>query len=606
MIWMLIKKFGISSEMLLRTAARFQTPVSRTRSLTSYEAVVGCLTKHSPERYNFYLTSKFNSYLEKSSLADDVIHTFLQPRCGKIKLENNLIKHIRETSDPQFVQFLSDILQRKEPVSFLKLSHLNVLIRVLDFECIRRMNRWTSDYTLYVFDVWHLLTKSNFHTSRFFRKMYVGLDLDNLCAHNMVQLVYYIGLTKRARIKWLKEYEKRLLKYHESLNIFEINVIFHAFFKCKVKIASTLILSYAANLLTNNINQRDVNAHDFIGIVKQLRQCNFYDPPLYDAVEEYLLKFDSIASLALIAHYLAFFSNVNVYSKKLFKEMQSKGLHLLFNESNTLTHHCPQWRQELLYRTHPSVRSRVKDIGRFLWALSVPLHPIAEDDLDFLERIIIERFKLGEFEHDPKILVDCLASLSIYKRYPLDLIDHIFSTKFVDTIVSSQKSKPLLKLYQIQGSLDIECQSYSGNRLSENLINNFNQSMPRNISQNIQFIASLLEKWKEMKIIHRCYFNLPHFRIPGIEVFPEHDIDDVMMSRRVLTQRKGHAIEVLDSNTTIRDTNNPTGVFATKVRQLTKMGFQVTVISLADCQYLKSLVNSDQPEALRQIIDTSV
>ncbi|XP_035233160.1 uncharacterized protein LOC118204976 [Stegodyphus dumicola] len=479
------------------------------------------------------------------------------------------------------------------------ISKYTSAVKYLDEKCALGVERWPLELSLYMLDAWIIVLGP-----KAFRKHYYSAvtsvwsrKVTKCSKVNLVLMLYFIGLSKSRPPFLMEILESKLETFISDFSDEEWAIICLSFFKISKRIKSELLLKQSCHAAVNLLQKND--RFNLISVLKILRMSKFYDSDLWNKLQDYVLKEHNSFNFVECTNFLAVFADQNIYYKELFNCLENQGMSVLLNET-----------VDSNIKAHPSMRSRVKDIARFLWALASVGHDVKASNRNSIINILDERLQSGEINSQLHILVDSLQSLILLGCYPNKLLSFALQAACINTIFLEDKAKPKYQLYFIQKSVQIEdplafCSDHM----------NILHPIPKNLQKDImnrkgfKAFTDYLEK-KLIKNDFECCYLIPHIMIAGIVIsssdknklknsaveskdeaylYKKYAENGIISKHLIdfLEENKCYTcIEILDPSVCIHGSIQPIGLMQTKIRQLTKLNFQVITLSTDEIEVL--------------------
>uniref|UniRef100_A0A8C4YSK7 FAST kinase domains 5 n=1 Tax=Gopherus evgoodei TaxID=1825980 RepID=A0A8C4YSK7_9SAUR len=328
---------------------------------------------------------------------------------------------------------LTDILK-----AFIRLGipPTHSMLNVYETEFCRRVWDMSLDQLLLVADLWRCLGRSVPHYLQI-SFSYVNLHWKDLTLPQLVQLIYIIGEGRSVPQDLMQKLETLVLKYLDSFNLEEVGTISLGFFK-----SNSAFSEHVMRKIGDKVSGQmaDMSNYALVNVLKMfrythvdhlefLKQLGKVIPPRIGTIGIQGVMHITLACSAL--HYL------------------DEGI------MNAVASSLPS---RVMY-------CRSKDVAKFLWSFGCLNYepPNAER---FYSSLIEQMYrKMHEFEKFPEHLLTCLLALAFVGHFPDDLIDYTLSAEFIQL---TRESKFELKkdLFTLDGSVEIECPDYKGNRLT--------------------------------------------------------------------------------------------------------------------------------------------
>ncbi|GFQ89431.1 uncharacterized protein TNCT_177441 [Trichonephila clavata] len=495
-------------------------------------------------------------------------------------------------------------------------SKYATILKHLDEKCAISVERWSLDLAFYVLDAWFIIWGSKVFKKHYYSAITSlwGRRMKKCSKFNLILMLYFIGLSKNSPPFLMESIEERMEAYAPYFSDEEWAVACLSFFKTSTQMNSNLLLKRAFQALENLILKND--RFNVISILKCFRLSKYYDERLWEILKRYTLNESNTFTFVECTNFLATFATQNKYEKELFSCLEARGLQTLQNEINSLSE--DEYKN---IKTHPSLKSRVKDIARLLWALTSMGHNIKEETVDFLTDTIRQRWKMGEFDKQVHILIDYLQSLSLIGHYPHDILSYVLQASTLKKILYLNRSKPKYQLYFLQRSTQIEAPNVE--IYMKNMFNPIPKSLDKDIKERkgFQTFIDILNKTSIQN--YKCCYFMPHIMISGIIVEcnkSELSEDDLAKNFTMLQKylREGIissqmkdflknnrdyiCLEIIDSSVCVNSSTEPIGLMRTKIRQLKTLNMKVIALTTDEINKLASKDVSKDCEDINDII----
>lgn len=397
-------------------------------------------------------------------------------------------------------------------------------------------------------------------------------QLDQASSAQLVMILFFLCQSNSALTA---SFLNNLKRVKDELSFEEWVIVCHCFFKLKIKMPNS-ILDAICELTLKNFDSTDT--YCIITILKAMRYAQFWNDTLWDKLASFVFLNAKKFNFIECAHFLASFSNIRFYDQLAFTAVEKRGVKLISNELNN--------EDKNYFEVHGSIRPRIKDIARFLWALSHVNHPCSLSSLTIF--VDVHNKMSEDFDNNPHILVDYLVSLSVYGVYPEKILSLVFNKSFVQKCCDLKKAKPLHQLYYLSNSVKIEFPSYSGITIEENQLDDLSNFLKRPIFKELNNrlgLSSIEECLKDLFKASdeevKCVSLLNHIKLASVTIKMSNekyllrlpnifDINTIKCLDSPIT-----SVEVLDSSVCLIGSYQPIGLLATKIRQLKMLGVRV-------------------------------
>ncbi|XP_014665370.1 PREDICTED: FAST kinase domain-containing protein 5-like isoform X2 [Priapulus caudatus] len=528
---------------------------------------------------------------------------------------------------------LKIVLRSLTKIYMLWSASITDVLMGLDHCCAQRCRDWNTTTLLLVADIWHLMAVKPI---QYMQAMLNLFDIDTetfaaLSTPQLVHLTYFVGNVRGGPKSLLSSIETRLENVIEDLSVSEIGLVCHALFKSSYSICSTTLLQKIGNKVQKDFSELDI--YSSVSILKQFRYSGFYQPSFFAALELYLTD-EHVEKLNLVAisHYAVTFASFRYWNEKIFNAFVNKFISVASVPRKLVPF------SKKVQELHPSVRARCKDIAKLLWAVTSMNHPCEHLNFDAVALDEVQsRVATGEMDWFPHYLIDCLHSLAMRGIFPYDLISLVLSTDYLKKIKAALY-EPRRQLFVLDGSIGIECQDYTGNRLPPS----FKDQLPAAITGTDGFelkakvgLTDIMQCLSDLlggKTFIHCRSIIPHFKTADIIIHVDsaghplavkqghaskaHQRDlAVPLSDNMLhgllgripapekspaVENRKLAVEVLGQNQCVRDRNVLLGLNRMKMRQLEKLGYKVILIYPFEIQQLENSTHEEREDFLKE------
>ncbi len=303
----------------------------------------------------------------------------------------------------ELIQTLADIVNTEEPM-----DHMNILLLLEDQIC-NRIKQFTLQQDLYIADLFYLIQyKPNRYYKVMFRHFDHSWEILGPSPHNVVQLMFYIGLVRDAPVTLLSKIESYLVQHVDYLSGKEVSLICFSFFVTNRAIWDIQLLDLIAHKTLQEAAH--MKLHLTANILKAFRHASYDRASFYEKLGTILSKHEDVVEpqrISPLMHTAATFAAVRMQHNKLFHSI-SRGLWYLL--------------------TKKKIKGRNKDLTRLIWSfgfLQIPLR------LDIMALLIKRSLSNATFQTNyPESFVEGLISLSLYDIFPEDLISESLSPDF--------------------------------------------------------------------------------------------------------------------------------------------------------------------------------
>lgn len=324
---------------------------------------------------------------------------------------------------------------------------------------------------------------------------YANMHWKDLTLPQFVQLLYIIGEGRKSPVDLMQKVESMILKYLDSFTMEEVGAICLGLFKSLSGISDHIMRKIADRV---SLQVEDMSTYALVNVLKMLRYARMEHLPLLKELGKVIPARIPTINIQGIMHITLTCSSLHYFHEGI---MAAVAMSL----PSKVTY-C-----------------RSKDAAKFLWSFGcLDYEPPNEEE--FYSSLIEQMHrKLHEFRKFPEHLLTGLLGLAFVKRFPEELIDYALRDEFVQ---KTRSSKYELKkdLFTLSKSVEIECPSYQGNRLSPQLYEEVTEMVLNFAEQEIYVrpeiveATSLLESMLGGPEYVKNHMILPHTRSSDLEV----------------------------------------------------------------------------------------
>lgn len=497
-------------------------------------------------------------------------------------------------------------------------SKYATILNYLDEKCALSAERWPLDLSFYVLDAWFIIWGPKLYQKHYYTAITSlwGRKINKCSKFNLILMLYFIGMSKVSPPFLMESIEDRMERFVADFSDEELAVACLSYFKTSKRINSDSLLRQSCLAAENFLSKND--RFNAISILKCLRLSKFYDEKLWDVLKDYTVKEINTFNFVECTNFLAVFASQNVYDEALFNYIENRGILTLQEEAHLMANN----ESDLSPKTHPSIRSRVKDIARFMWGLTSVGHPVKEPSLQYISDIVKERISSGDFDSQSHVLIDCLQSFTLASYYPQEILATVLTKSTLKKVYNSDRAKPKYQLFFIQKSIQVEKPELQYDLRT--IFNPIPKRLDRELNERkgLKDIKNILSK-TSIKNFKVCYV-MPHIMIAGIIVGENLDstnspkklgndlrlykkyIDEGIISKQAsdifYSGNVFTVIEVLDPTMCAIGSESPLGLMKAKIRQLKALNFKTVTLSTKqidtlmqkdiskDCQSIQGLI----------------
>ncbi|XP_076267630.1 uncharacterized protein LOC143200801 isoform X1 [Rhynchophorus ferrugineus] len=499
------------------------------------------------------LTGRFLLYLKKLNSIENVksnecfnlINTLKHYPRDIVKFDTRqVIKALTLLTDRDFIQNKQDYTK---------------ILNLIDKECCNRLKTHNIQMTISLLHSFLSVNPNRLTECHYFNLALevIVKSIDKLSKEELVQTIFFIGFLKKCN-----KSQNMLKVCLEKLNNQVINdlteedlcIICNSTFKTSTQIKNKLFLKRVKHFINENLSLLKDPAV-LITFLKTLRHNRYQDDDILSTLSctIFFNKTISCYSFTALSHILAVYSDYLYYDEPLLKAFSQEGLNLL-KESKYVSKD-----------TYLSEQPRLKDIKRFLWALSNLNYKLEKEDI---ENCILPQVQERLKDSDPKTIVDIILYMWMMNYKAIDLINECLNDTNIQKIKAtnpiSQRSLNLLLICMYYEDIDMYNKLKTRPNLSHKYHHN-KQLQRRPVLRDINNHFSAISKEFD---IDKCdlHCQIPFINIIGITGFRKNIYKLVN-------------IEVLDDYTCLKNTDRvPTGLMDLKLRLLDKCDEALIVI----------------------------
>lgn len=488
-----------------------------------------------------------------------------------------LLNEIKNLTDEQLINVLRGML-------FWPNEELNELFfeicKELDNICLQRCKYWGIERCLFAMDHFYRLNVIRYSEFVWVSIGRLSNKISKLPTKQFLHLMFLAGTCRR----WhpsinMYNVEYTLEQCLDELSIDEVAIVGAAFFKTQSKIHSTSLLDKIYVKLICNLGIRDLSSVTLSSLLKFARHSTPYESVdnMKNLMDVLVEKIDSV-NLMCCVHIALLGTQAAVFHKETLKKVAQR----LVSDIN---------------------KARIKDIERIILSLATfnynpELRPcVFETAIRELER----PERNAEILQYSRPYVSALNYLAMQNVYSYYCINFVFSEEFLRSYCGKVINKFTVRpeLLFLSNSILIERPDYNGNQLQPllraSVCSHVSWKIPSEQRKTSRFerlfldVKNILEQmYGEEHYIHPCYV-LPHTSKPDIILCLRDEVAQVIpQEMRIntfedMTQPPSnigtwYCFLFLAKFLTINGTDEPLGIFLTKIRQLKQLNYVPVVI----------------------------
>lgn len=566
--------------------------------------------------------SIYSSHGISDSAAGQVVNTKTTPSGIGLKSRRPHILsqmiNFKEIRNEMLLQFLKD-----EVLSPTKCSPKQ--IRILEDAFVYKLKELTIHEMFSVarcfFQIHHRAPK--YLTSLF---EYIDNNFDKVVSveegNPLSQTMFYIYFHGSCPETLLQKIEGHLLVHVNELSMNDISLACLGYFRANRRIQSFQLLDQIAE---KSIEQfHSLKPQYLIHMLKSFRHAGYSKITYFERLADLLVSCKTVCDLKLnqVMHIMMSFASTKIYQPKLTRE-------------------CIQRSAELV-QSLSSVRT--KDLGKIVWAAGT----LGVDDQDLSKvKALVDAHSEIEKSTDrtrsvseyPESISDTVVGSAFLKIFPEELIRLMLEEKTVRVLQGLRGLEKKMQMHFIHHTVNIECPNYSGPKLKQFMVEQFElKNRGRSVQFELDTRPGLLTLFQELtsilgeKKVH-CHMILPHFTTADIEIHLDADNQPLFFEPETISTESEEsyswktqqevtftllqmlqnplqnlssnssapqisrriAIEVCGRNQCALNQNRwLLGIYRTKLRQLSAIGYEVLLFMPEDIADLKNEICSEK------------
>ena len=297
------------------------------------------------------------------------------------------------------------------------------VLQLLQNECSLRVKDWNVTDMLFTADIIHAL---DVQRRTFFTQMLLEIEQrwDDLSLNKLqvLQTLFYGSLCRGAPKYLMLSIEKWLENTDEQLQHQEIGLVCHSFFVTNNAIKSIKLLDHISNQTLAKFNSFSTEA--LTNILKVMRHANYDKISFYEELGDVLSKsrIKEIRNFTSLMHIVVAYASVKVFHKELLDAALRQAVDLIQQGDKFL---------------------RLKEFGRFLWAVSTFSQKVDDDLLEMMVGGVRRCRDDGQARRFPEAFIDSLMALAYLECFPRDLLMFAFSVEYTRGIPGECLFSPL-------------------------------------------------------------------------------------------------------------------------------------------------------------------
>nr|XP_004661492.1 FAST kinase domain-containing protein 5, mitochondrial [Jaculus jaculus]XP_045012203.1 FAST kinase domain-containing protein 5, mitochondrial [Jaculus jaculus] len=398
------------------------------------------------------------------------------------------VKNIQLFHVPDLIRILKAFVDLGIPSS-------HPMLHVYESRFCHQVWEMSRDQLLLVADLWRNLGHK---VPRFLKIFfsYLNLHWKDLSLSQLIHLIYIIGESRQVPQDLMQKLESLILKYIDSINLEEVGTICLGFFKSSSSL-SEFVMRKIGDVACADMQH--LSNHALVHILKMFRFTHV------DHVN-FMKQFGEIAPQRIPSLGVQGVMHLTLTCSAL-RFLDERVMNAVAASLPPRVAHC-----------------RSKDVAKILWSFGT-LNYKPPNTEEFYSSLINEiHRKMPEFNQYPEHLLTCLLGLAFSEYFPTELINVALSPGFVRLAQERSKFELSKELYTLDGTVDIECPDYRGNRLSSHLQQEVSTRLwnlaRKDMTSKPEFLEALylLETMLGGPQYIKHHMILPHTRSSDLEV----------------------------------------------------------------------------------------
>ena len=283
------------------------------------------------------------------------------------------------------------------------------ILQTVENECCLRAKNWDSAALLLVADAFFVLRyRCSHYFSAMFREFEHRWKSMAVGKEDVVQLAMCIIVGRKLPLLLVRHIENFVNSNAEEFSAGELSVICLAFFITNTSFGNVDVMEKLASAVLHSLPSGSLKVSQLGSILKALRHAHFSKLSFYNKLGNSLSSstiLQTESTLNDLSNIAFTYASLRVSSPALFTSVSTNAVRLIQNRSHV----------------------RSKDVGRLVWSFALlrePLDEVVQNHLLFLLRRDVRLM-----EQFPQAFVEALLGLAMMQKYPVDLLQRLFSTK---------------------------------------------------------------------------------------------------------------------------------------------------------------------------------
>nr|XP_021184647.2 FAST kinase domain-containing protein 5, mitochondrial [Helicoverpa armigera] len=542
------------------------------------------------ELFNYF--PKFGLYCSEHnlSISNEIFDTYIDYLTDSFKLATD-----------KELESIFHALNNWPEVESIRTRNFIEVWTALDDECLKRYKNWSHSELLSYIPLFYMVNVTKY--SDFFVKSLQKLatKAKQLTPGQLVQTMFFIGIWRKSPFD-MHNLEIEIKRNYDLFTIDDLAIMSMGFFKSKTPIRDMdLVLKMIDTIITNSKNVHEVSLAALLKLIRYSTKLTTDDRiyRLLDALQHEVPRLSIMCNVHLA---LVGTSTLNLHEECLHKIAKT------VIESISLT--------------------RMKDLERLVLTYST-FNLVPKTEECFFLKVIEELRKperIPEINSHGRSFACCIAYLGLAGFYPVDLIDKVFNKDFLkltygtycynygrEILTLSNVSKifcPDVKDHLQDKHVQIMAKKYTDYMPSEDYIKQYNitermvldvMKVLRETRGGYDYVVGehILSHYQRGDIV--ICNDLSGAPVVVKDKFPARDFG---LLRRPPDGNTWIVLVIAGRNAIINGTDNATGFFTSKVRELEAMGYHAALVPWS--KYSKLTKLEEKAEFLNNLITYSL
>ncbi|KAJ8726965.1 hypothetical protein PYW08_015362 [Mythimna loreyi] len=543
----------------------------------------------------------------------EIIEIF--PKLGSYCSENNLsisnkifdtyIDHLTDSlqfaSDKE-LEFVFHALNKwPETESIRTRNHIEVWA-ALDDECLNRIKNWSYSELLSFIALFYMINVTRY--SEFSNKSLNKLasKAKQLTPGQIVQTMFFIGVWRNSPFD-IHNLEVEVYQRYSSFTVDDLAIMSMGFFKSKTPVRNMdLILKMINTVIANSKTIHEVSLAALLKVIRYSTKSTL-DDRIYRLLETLQHEVPRLSVMCNVHIALVGTSTLNLHKECLHKIAEA------------VIESMPQ--------------TRIKDLERLVLSYGT-FNLIPQTKECFFSKVLDELRspeRRSEIATHGRSFACCIAYLALLDIYPVDLINKVLSPEFLEETYGKYCYNYGREILILNNVAEIFCSDSQVNRLSDKYVQIMakkytdyipNEDHVKNYNITERMVLDVMKVLKENRGGNEY--------VVGEHILSHHQRGDVIVCndlngspvpvkaafstkdfgllRRPPNNNVWVALVIAGRNALIHETDNATGFFTSKVKQLEALGYHAALVPWS--KYSKFKSTAEKADYLNTLINDSI